>query len=111
MTFVGCIVQDKKFRASEFPDVGVWGAEKVMVHGCEIIVDAPLPSHAEYIACRFDGWPTSTPDPRPVRFAQNYVRVMEQWMAEDNVYEIAGSQAQTSLSTFVLKGGKDTEGG
>jgi len=105
------VISDQEFKASEFPAPEVWEAEKVVVQGCNIIVDAPLPSHAAYISCIFYGWPSFTPDPKPVRFSQNYVQVMEQWVAKDNIFNIAGSMAQTSLTTFILKGGKIPEGG
>jgi hypothetical protein len=96
------VVHDLEFKASEFPIPAIWEAEEAMVEGCNIVADAPLPSHASYINCRFDGWPTFTPDPRPVRFANNYVVLMEGWVAENNVFNIGGAKAQTDMSTFIL---------
>jgi len=96
------VIHNQEFKASEFPSPHIWEAEEVLVQGCNIIVDAPLPSHARYESCRFKGWPSFTPDMHPVGFASNYVEVMEPWVAQDNEFNLGGAKALTSLGTLAL---------
>lgn len=101
------LIDNFEFKASEFPCPEVWEADEVRVQNCAITVDAPLPSHAEYLHTIFYGWPTFTPDEIPKVFTSNHIILKGEWFTNgENVLSVAGKKISTwGPGTIHVSGG------